>query len=166
MGVYFILQGFKELDETFKDLEQQVKRPDLLAKNVFKPAILEALQPIAEQMKQDARYDANRRSNVDSKGKEKPHLRDTVTIQARFPTDQDKNSMFISDKDTYIGVVGVKKSAVSLAQEFGTANVSAKPFIRQAFDGNVETVTNIMKNKLAETLPAQLIKLKKYQGYK
>lgn len=166
MSVYFILDGFKELDAAFKELEMQVKRPDLLAKNIFRPAMTEALEPIAQQMKTEARYDENRKSNVDSKGKVKPHLRDTVTIQTRFPSEADKRSGFIKDSDTYIGIVGVKKSAVSLAQEFGTAHVQPKPFIRNAFDRNVTLVTDIFKARMAQAIPEYIAKLVRYKGLK
>lgn len=166
MGVYFVLKGFKELDATFKELEEQVKRPDLLAKSVFKPALTDAMQPIAQQMQDNAPYDENRKSNVDAHGKQKPHLRETVLVQTRFPNAADKRSAFIRDSDSYIGVVSVKKSAVSLSQEFGNARTPAHPFIRGAFDRNVEQVTDILKSRMSELLPAYLKKLNRYGGFK
>lgn len=166
MSVYFVLDGFKELDAIFKDMEEQVKRPDLLAKNVFKPAITDALQPALQYVKDNAPYDNDRKSDLDAHGRVKPHLRDTAKIETRFPNPADKRSQFIKDTDTYIGTVTVKKSAVSLSQEFGNARTPPHPFIRNAFDRNAETIINILKSKMSETMPAYLTKLNRYKGLK
>ena len=166
MGVYYILEGFKELEDSLLEISQTVKRPDLLAKNVFRDAMIDALEPVLQQVQTDAPYDTNRKSNIDENGKEKPHLRDTAKIDARFPNDSDKRSSFVKDTDAYIATVTVKKSAVSLSQEFGNARTPAHPYIRNAFDSNVEKVTNILKYRLSETLPAYLAKLSRRKGFK
>lgn len=162
MNEQVTLEGFSELEQTLLEISKEFKRSDLLVKNVFRPAMEEALKPILNQVQADAPYDENRKSNLDANGKVKPHLRDTAKIDTRVPTEADRRSIFVRDTDAYIAVVSVKKSAVSLAQEFGTANLSPKPFIRDAFDGNVQNVTTTLKSKLSETLPAYLVKLRRY----
>jgi len=166
MGVYYTLEGFKELEDTLLEISQTVKRPDLLAKNVFKPAMTAALEPVLLQVQTDAPYDTHRKSNLDAHGKEKPHLRDTAKIDARFPNESDKRSSLVRDTDAYIATVTVKKSAVSLSQEFGNARTPPHPFIRDAFDFHIDKVTSILKSKIEETLPVYLAKLSRYKGFK
>mgnify|MGYP006298629383 CR=1 FL=1 len=150
-------EGFSEFEEQLVQFAN-IERADLVVRNTLVKATKVAMQPTLSTAYSLAKLGPPNPDNI--------HMKETLRIDGRIPTEKDKLSEYVKETDVAIAIVSVKKSAVSLAQEFGTANVSAKPFIRQAFDGNVETVTNIMKNKLAETLPAQLIKLKKYQGYK
>ncbi len=70
-------------------------------------------------------------------------------------------SGYVKDTDTVIAVVSAKKSAVSLANEFGTAKMSAKPFLIPALEGNIENVLGILKSELSYIIPAYAKKLQK-----
>jgi HK97 gp10 family phage protein len=86
-------------------------------------------------------------------------MRDTLRLDFRIPNERDKQSAYVKDTDAAIAVVSVKKSAVSLANEFGTRKMSAYPFLRPALDRNVENVARILKEQLSFTIPAYALKL-------
>ena len=69
-------------------------------------------------------------------------MRNSINVIARRPTDRDKRSKYIYDSDAAIAVLSVKKSAVSLGEEFGTAKKSGKPFIRPALESNKTSIIN------------------------
>ena len=68
------------------------------------------------------------------------HLRDTVRLDARIPHGRDRLSKYVEETDSAIAIVSVKKSAVSLAQEFGTSKINAQPFLRPAIDNLADEV--------------------------
>jgi hypothetical protein len=67
----------------------------------------------------------------------------------------------VNDTDAVIAVVSVKRSAVSLANEFSTAKMPARPFLRPALDQNVEAVLGLLKTRLATIIPEYALKLSK-----
>ena len=115
------------------------------------PAVKAALQPVARTMWQMSPYNNQNFST--------PHMRDSVRIYARIPNNKDKRSEHF-DKDTVVtGTVSVKTDARRLAMEFGTAEVSAKPFIRASLESQANNVINILGTYLA-------YKLKQYKSRK
>jgi HK97 gp10 family phage protein len=76
-------------------------------------------------------------------------MKDTIRLDARIPSEKDKRSDYVNDTDGAIAVVSVKKSAVSLANEFGTSKMGAKPFLRPALQENINTVLAELKSALA-----------------
>jgi HK97 gp10 family phage protein len=75
-----------------------------------------------------------------------------VRLDARIPTKRDHQSIYVNPSDAAIAVVSVKRSAVSLAQEFGTKKIPAQPFLRRALEQNAETVVNNFRTSFAEYL--------------
>lgn len=147
------LEGFSEFEQQLKDLAEGY-RADLVARNTLVKAAKVALVPVYNDVVARAPYDENRVSDYDSEGKLKPHLRETARIDARIPNEKDKNSYFHEDGDAVIGIVSVKKSAVSLAQEYGTAKMAGKPFLRISLESNVDNVLDILKSELSYLIPA------------
>lgn len=151
--VTFQLDGFAEFEQQLLDLAEGY-RSDLVARNTLVKATKRALVPVWETVSVLAPYDSNRQSEFDSDGRRKPHLRLTARIDARIPNQSDRNSVFVSDTDAVIGIVSVKKSAVSLSQEFGNATTSAQPYLRPAIESNIPKVLAILKSELSNIIPA------------
>jgi hypothetical protein len=151
--IKFELEGFAEFEKQLLDLAEGY-RSDLVARNTLVKATKRALVPVWETASVMAPYDVNRKSDYDSEGNKKPHLRETVRIDARIPYETDKMSEFVMDTDAVIGMVSVKKSAVSLSQEFGNATTVAQPYLRPALESNIPKVLAILKSELSNIIPA------------
>jgi HK97 gp10 family phage protein len=114
------------------------------------------MTPVADQVKATAPYDPSPRTK-----KSPIHLRDTVRLDARIPTARDRQSIYVNQSDAAIAVVSVKRSAVSLAQEFGTKKIPAQPFLRRAIEQNAESIVNDFKTSFAESLTAYANKMER-----
>jgi HK97 gp10 family phage protein len=152
-----MVQIFKE--EGFEELEQQLLemaqgfRGDLVMRNTVNKAVRAALEPVLASVIAKAPYDDKNDGPI--------HLRDTARLDARIPTSSDRKSEFVSQTDAVIGVVSVKKSAVSLSQEFGNARTPQHPFLRVSLESNRDNIINILKSELAVSIPAYAKKLAK-----
>jgi HK97 gp10 family phage protein len=83
----------------------------------------------------------------------------TIRLDARIPNGRDLMSDYVKETDAAIAVVSVKKSAVSLAQEFGTRKLAPQPFMRPAIEGARDRVLGILKTELAQAIPAYAQKI-------
>jgi len=128
-------------------------RADTLARRTLALAARDAMQPVEQAAKAMAAYDGNNKSGI--------HMRDTIRTDFRIPNERDKKSNFVNETDAVIAVVSVKRSAVSLANEFGTAKMPAQPFLRPALDSNVDAVLGLLKTRLATIIPEYAAKLSK-----
>ena len=143
--------------EGFSDFEAQLKamaegyRSDLIAKNTLVVAAKNAMQPVLQSAIANAAYDER---NIDHQ-----HMRDTIELNARIPTDRDKESNYVKPTDSAIAVVSVKRNSTSLANEFGTSRMAAHPFLRPALDINTSAVIDSLKSELAKVIPAYAAKL-------
>lgn len=144
------LEGFAEFETQLIEMGKGF-RADLVARNTLAKAAGVAMEPVLADAKAMANYDSKNVSNI--------HMRDTLRIDFRIPNGKDKQSGYVKDTDAAIAVVSVKKSAVSLANEFGTRKMAAHPFLRLALDKNVEKVAGILKEQLSFTIPAYALKL-------
>ena len=126
------LEGFAELEQQLLQLAE-IGRADLVARNTLVKASKRAMEPVFYRVEQTAPYDGNNTGPI--------HLRDTVRLDARIPNGRDRMSKYVEETDAAIAIVSVKKSAVSLAQEFGTSKLNAQPFLRPAIDNLAEEVT-------------------------
>lgn len=142
----FRVEGLEELEAKLSEL-MDANRADSAAGATIVKAAKEAMAPVAEQVRATAPYDPSPRTK-----KSPIHLRDTVRLDARIPTKRDHQSIYVNPSDAAIAVVSVKRSAVSLAQEFGTSKIPAQPFLRRAIDQNAETVVNNFKTSFAQFL--------------
>lgn len=145
-------EGFAELEQQLKQLAEGY-RSDLVAKNTLVKAAKEAMVPVLQTATVLAAYDE---SNVDN-----IHMRDTLRMDARIPHGRDRMSEYVKDTDAVIGIVSVKKSAVSLANEFGTAKMAARPFMIPALESNIPKVLEKLSRELGYLIPAYAKKLSK-----
>lgn len=147
------LEGFAEFEQQLRDMAEGF-RGDLVARNTLTPSAKAAMGSVLDSAKS--------RANVGSKPRDDKnpiHMRDTIRLDARIPNAKDRMSEYVNDTDAVIAVVSVKKSAVSLANEFGTSKVAAHPFLRPALQENVETVLTELKSQLAVRIPDYAKKL-------
>ena len=77
-------------------------------------------------------------------------MKDTVNLTARIPNESDRKSTMVQQSDAALAIVSVKKSAVSLAQELGTKDVPARPFLRTALAKHRDLVVTLFKTDLQE----------------
>ena len=135
----FQLEGFAEFEQQLLQLAE-IGRADLIARNTMVKAAKRAMEPVYQRVEQTAPYDETNTGPI--------HLRDSVRLDARIPNDRDRMSKYAEDTDAVIAVVSVKKSAVSLAQEFGTSKLNPQPFLRPALDNLSQEVTRKLGNEL------------------
>lgn len=139
------LEGFAEFEQQLLQLKE-IGRADLIARNTLVKSAKVAMEPVYHRVEQTAPYDESNTGPI--------HLRDTVRLDARIPNAKDRQSKYVNDTDSVIAVVSVKKSAVSLAQEFGTSKLNPQPFLRPSLDGLTETVLSKLKSELSYFIPA------------
>jgi HK97 gp10 family phage protein len=147
------VEGLEELEAKLSEL-MEFNRADSAARATIVKAAKSAMQPVADQVAATAPYDPSPRTE-----KSPIHLRDTVRLDARIPNRRDHQSIYVNQTDAAIAVVSVKRSAVSLAQEFGTKKIPAQPFLRRAIEQNAETVVNNFRTDFAELLMAYANKI-------
>ena len=119
----FELEGFAEFERQLKDMAEGF-RGDLVARNTLTPSAKAAMGIVLESAKSMAHVGDKPRDD-----KNPVHMRDTIRLDARIPNAKDRMSEYVNDTDAVIAVVSVKKSAVSLANEFSTSRVPAHPFL-------------------------------------
>jgi HK97 gp10 family phage protein len=148
----FKLEGFAEFEKQLQQLGEGY-RSDLVARNTLVKAVKEALVPAYNSAFAKAAYGPPNPYGI--------HMKDTMRIDGRIPNNKDKLSDFVSESDAVIGVLSVKKSAVSLANEFGTSKMAAQPFLRSGFESAIQEVLNNLKSELTNLIPAYAKKLQK-----
>ena len=149
-GLTFKTEGFAEFEKQLLQLAE-IGRADLVARNTLVKAVNEAMMPVLYQAGMDAPYDEESDGPI--------HLKNTIRVEARIPNSKDKQSEYVKETDAVIGVVSAKKSAVSLAAEFGTAKVAPQPFLRPALQMQSKKVVEILKEQLSVLIPAYAKKL-------
>lgn len=146
----FQLEGFAEFEQQLLQMAE-IGRADLIARNTMVKAAKRAMEPVYQRVEQTAPYDETNTGPI--------HLRDSVRLDARIPNDRDRMSKYAEDTDAVIAVVSVKKSAVSLAQEFGTSKLNPQPFLRPALDNLSQEVTRKLGNELGSFIAEYAKKL-------
>jgi hypothetical protein len=150
--VKFDVQGFAEFEQQLTELARGY-RSDLVARNTLTKAVKSALVPAYNTSFGLAHLGPPNESGI--------HMKETLRIDGRIPNEKDKMSEYVNETDAVIGVLSVKKSAVSLANEFGTSKMAANPFLRQGLESNMETITNALKYELSFLIPEYAKKLRK-----
>lgn len=160
------VEGLKETKEIFRQLNSEIGDKESRSK-VLIPAVKEAMIPVLNAARLMAPVDTGK-------------LKTTLGIQGKRPTARDRKSKYISANDDVVAFVSTKPippklkkqarelsgkerkkffreqgyDARAVANEFGTAKMPAKPFLRPALEGNVYDVTNrlgmILKNKIEQ----------------
>lgn len=149
----FELEGFAEFEQQLRDMAEGF-RGDLVARNTLVPSAKAAMGVVLDAAKSRAPVGDKPRD-----AKNPIHMRDTIRLDARIPSGKDRMSEYVNDTDAAIAVVSVKKSAVSLANEFGTSKMAANPFLRPALQENAEAVLTELKSQLAVRIPDYAKKL-------
>lgn len=149
----FELEGFVEFEQQLRDMAEGF-RGDLVARNTLVPSAKAAMGAVLDSAKSRAPVGDKPRD-----AKNPIHMRDTIRLDARIPSGKDRMSEYVNDTDAAIAVVSVKKSAVSLANEFGTSKMAANPFLRPALQENAEAVLTELKSQLAVRIPDYAKKL-------
>lgn len=145
--------------EGLEDLETQLSalmdmgRADKMANKTLVAAAKHAMEPVANQVRTTAPRGTKPRTEYSP-----IHMADTVRLTARVPNQSDRKSILVNQSDAAIAVVSVKKSAVSLAQEFGTKKIPGQPFLRRALQDNAEQVVSIFKRDLQDLISNQIAK--------
>jgi len=140
----FEVKGFDQLAEQM-DVLFSFYNPEEVLKNGTVNSVRKSLRPILDRVIANAPYD----SETNTSG---IHLRETAKITVRLPNENDKKSQFYHPGDVIWGMVSVKKSAVSLSQEFGNKNTPPHPYLRVSFESGAEEALNILKEQLAHQL--------------
>lgn len=130
--------GFEDFDAVLTQMGNEFGYTDV-NKKVLIPALRNAMKITAPYAKGLARVNTGR-------------MRDSIIVEARRPTDRDKKSKYIYDNDAAIAIVSVRQSAVSLGEEFGTANKAGQPFIRPALEANQSTILQTLAEELAKKI--------------
>jgi len=153
------LEGFSELEATLLQLSREIssRGENLEFRRILTKSAEAAMRPVEESVVALAPYDANRRANK----ADQPHLKNTIRLDARVPNEKDKLSHFVNESDAAIAVVSVKKSAVSLSQEFGNARTSAQPYLRISLERNRTKVVDILKSEMEARMGAFVQRLAK-----
>lgn len=154
-GQKYQLTGFAEFEQQLEEMARDF-RGDLVARNTLVPAAKSAMESVLGSAKSKARM-GDKPRDADNPF----HMKDTIRLDARIPSEKDKRSEYVNETDSAIAVVSVKKSAVSLANEFGTSRVSANPFLRPALQENVQTVLGALKSELAQRITDYAKKLER-----
>lgn len=152
----FKTEGFAEIDQQLTELVRDIQSPSEFKqfKKILSMSTRRALQPLEEDLKARAPYDAEHNTSG-------IHLRDTTRIDTRIPTVQDKKSIMVNESDAYIAVLSVKKSAVSLSQEFGNVRTVAQPYLRITAQTGVAKATQVLKAELSQRIPEYMQKVLK-----
>lgn len=159
MPLIFKTEGFEELNDQLLTLAKDVRSESEANgfKKILTMATTKTLNRLIPEVQARAPYDGQtNKSGI--------HLRDTVRVNSRIPTAKDKQSYFVEESDAVIGILSVKKSAVSLAQEFGTSKIPGQPFLRITAERNFKTCENALKEELSNRIPAYIKSLSKQRA--
>lgn len=168
MATSFEITGLKETLQVFQDLENEIGDKKARSK-VLIPSVKEAMKPVLAMAKGLSPKDTGL-------------LERTLTIVGRRPSGKDKKSKYINKSDSVIAIVTTKPipkklkqqtvgmsrkekqkfyesknrlyDARAVANEFGTANMSAKPFMRISLESQAASVAT----KLGEILNKNILK--------
>ena len=136
-------EGFKELHDVLLEMANDIGYKKT-ARRVLVPAVKSAMQPVLGMAKTLAPYDENNTTT--------PHLRDSLRLNARVPSDRDMRSMYIDKNDAVIGIVSVRTDKRGISQEFGNEQVTAQPYLRPAIEPQSERVIQILGSFLTYKL--------------
>lgn len=126
--------GFDDFDKVLTQMGEEFGYTDV-NKKVLIPALKSAIritEPVAKSL---ARVKTGT-------------MRNSIIVEARRPNTRDLKSKYIYATDAAIAILSVKKSAVSLGEEFGTADKAGKPFIRPALESTQTSILQTLSDEL------------------
>jgi len=163
-------EGIEEFTQLLNEIKDDFSEKD--SKKILNNAVKLAMKPVLDKAQSLVPIDTGA-------------LRASLRIEARKPTGRDKRSIYVNPTDVVIGTVttapgnvlkkkkfvnqktgkketGIASDARAVANEFGTAKISAKPFMRPA----METSTQPVLNSLSQSLKVALEKYHAKQAKK
>jgi hypothetical protein len=150
----FQLSGFAEFEQQIIDMANGF-RMDTVLKQTLAKAAEESMTSVYHAAKAYAPYDSEKpRSDYNPF-----HMRDTLKLKSRLTTPSDREAPSINENSVVLAMVTVKRSAVSLAQEYGTSKIPARPFLRPALQYGAQTVISDLKDSLGRIIPEYAQKL-------
>ncbi len=156
--------GVQEFEELLNEMQNDFGPKD--QKKILTAAVRKSMLPVLNKARQLA--------PIDTGG-----LRASLRIEARKPSRRDQKSIYVNPSDVVIGTVttasgkqlakkkftnvktgqkqiGIESDGRAIANEFGTAKMAAKPYMRPS----LESTTSTVLTELGDSLKAQLIKYK------
>ena len=140
----FRIEGLEELESKLSGL-MALGKADAVARQTLVKAAKGAMEPVYNEVLTTVPIGTKPRDE-----RNPFHMKDTVSITARIPTENDRQSTMVNQTDAAIAIVSVKKSAVSLAQEFGTSKIPAQSFLRPALTKHRENIVTLFKADLGD----------------
>lgn len=150
----FELSGFAEFEQQIAEMAKGFQ-VDTVLKNTLAKAAERSMESVYYAAIAYAPYDID-----NPRDEYRPiHMRDTLKLTSKLTTPEDRGAPSVGENSVVLARVTVKKSAVSLAQEYGTSRIPARPFLRPALQYGVQNVISDLKSSLAEIIPAYAAKL-------
>ena len=128
-------EGFKELEQVLLEMANDIGYKKT-ARRVLVPAVKASMQPVLAMAKTLAPYDETNTTTH--------HLRDTIKLYSRVPTDRDMRSMYSDKDDAVIGVVSTRTDKRGISQEFGNEVTAPQPYLRPALESQADRVIQIL----------------------
>ena len=183
MSVKFAVNGLKETLDAFAHLQNEIGDKDAKSK-VLIPAVRDAMKPVLAMAKALSPKDtgaldrslyitARRPTRKDMKSKYVTSKDSVISLVSSRPIPKKlkqefhaefgnlKGSEYKKAKRKFYGEKGVVHDARAIANEFGTANMSAKPFMRTSLESQAQSVSallgQILKTRIESYKPKQKI---------
>lgn len=160
------VEGFQELEALFEEMMEDFGEKD--QKKILRKAAGTSMQPVLQRAKTLAPVDTGAMAH-------------SLRLASSIPSRRAKRSIYIDESDTVIATVtsasgkqlekmkfhnykesykqkkdvktiGVASDGRVIANEFGTAKMPARPFLRPALESNSYNVVNSLGDSLAESL--------------
>lgn len=159
-NVTFKIEGVQEFEALIKQMQQDFGEND--QKKILNKAVRKSMTPVLNTAKSLVPTDTGA-------------LRASLRLEVRKPSRRDRRSKYVSENDIVIGSVttapgnvlakksfknmrsgqiqtGIKSDARAIANEFGTAKMPAKPYLRPALESQSGNVVNKLGQSLREVL--------------
>lgn len=159
-NVTFKIEGVQEFETLIKEMQQDFGEND--QKKILNKAVRKSMTPVLNTAKSLVPIDTGA-------------LRASLRLEVRKPSRKDRRSKYVSENDVVIGNVttapgnvlakksfknmrsgqvqtGIKSDARAIANEFGTAKMPAKPYLRPALESQSGNVVNKLGQSLREVL--------------
>jgi HK97 gp10 family phage protein len=127
-----VIEGLDELQEALREL------PDATSRNVLRRVAKSVLEPIADRARQLVPVHDGR-------------LRDSIVVSDKLSRRQ-KSQFQRDDPSDVVMFVGAGALPQAHMMEFGTIDVTPRPFLRPAWDGGQDTLINSLKDTLWEQI--------------
>lgn len=127
-----VIEGLSELQDALREL------PDATSRNVLRRVAKEVLTPIADRARQLVPVHDGR-------------LRDSIVVSDKLSRRQ-KSQFQREDPDDVVMFVGAGALPQAHMMEFGTIDITPRPFLRPAWDGGQEQLTGSLREKLWEQI--------------